>query len=450
MATQPAPSDDPAGEDPGDVPGPAFAELPGPVRARVLTLASDAAGALAPDVVPPALKKVVAFAPARRVRLAGARIAEFLEADDRFRELIAHQVEAARERSRSVDENDRVEAAAHSFIARSPGWQDDVRALAAELESREAATAERQNDERVTRLAEQLERAQADLALQRTVHREQLADLKRENTELRRKLGETRAALRSAEERAAEAGERAATAQEQQRQSTASADADARRLRARIDQLEREAGTARRVERAGRDAETIRTRLLLDTVIDAAQGLRRELALPAVDGSPADLVAADAGVEGQRVSSGHGSLPVDDPAMLDQLVRLPRAHLIVDGYNVTKNAWPSVSLERQRDMLISGLGPLAARTGAEVTVVFDAAETVDRPMVSAPRNVRVRFSPYGVIADDVIRDLVAAEPPGRPLLVVTSDQAVVRDVVSRGARVVGSAGLSALLSRSGR
>ena len=48
-------------------------------------------------------------------------------------------------------------------------------------------------------------------------------------------------------------------------------------------------------------------------------------------------------------------------------------HLIVDGYNVTKAAWPELSLERQRDRLLGGLAPMAARSGAEVTVVFDAA-----------------------------------------------------------------------------
>lgn len=452
MATQPAP-DEPTGDDPGVEAGPAYAELPPAVRARVVSLAAEAAGALAPEVVPAALKKVVSFAPARRARLAGARIAEFLDTDDRFRELIAHQVEAGRERGARRPEGaepDPVEVAAYAFIARTAGWRADVEAVSGELESREVAVLERRAEERATRLQQQLDKARSELAHQRDTAREQVADLKRENADLRRKLGETRVLLRAAEERGTEALARADSLQEQQRQTAATSDAEARRLRARIDQLERESGVARRKERAGRDAETVRTRLLLDTVIDAAQGLRRELALPAVDGSPADLVAADEGIEGQRVSSGHGSLPVDDPTMLEQLVRLPRTHLIVDGYNVTKNTWPSLSLDRQRELLLSGLGPLAARTGAEVTVVFDAAETQDRPLVSAPRNVRVRFSPYGVIADDVIRDLVAAEPTGRPLLVVTSDQAVVRDVVARGARVVGSAGLAALLSRSSR
>ena len=41
-----------------------------------------------------------------------------------------------------------------------------------------------------------------------------------------------------------------------------------------------------------------------------------------------------------------------------------------------------------------------------------------------------------MIADDVIRELVDAEPQGRPLVVVSSDQEVVRDVTRSGARVV--------------
>jgi rRNA-processing protein FCF1 len=56
------------------------------------------------------------------------------------------------------------------------------------------------------------------------------------------------------------------------------------------------------------------------------------------------------------------------------------------------------------------------------------------------------FSPVGVLADDVIRDLVEAEPPGRPIAVVTSDREIVRDVLRRrGVRAVGSRALVRLL-----
>ena len=80
-------------------------------------------------------------------------------------------------------------------------------------------------------------------------------------------------------------------------------------------------------------------------------------------------------------------------------------------------------------------------------MVFDAAQTDHRPPVNAPRGVRVLYSPRGVIADDVIRDLVAAEPTGRVVVVVTADQEVVRDVTRDGARVVPPQALLDLLSR---
>ncbi len=141
---------------------------------------------------------------------------------------------------------------------------------------------------------------------------------------------------------------------------------------------------------AGRSAPSgatgaLRARLLLDTLLDTAQGLRRELALPAVEGSPGRRRrgARRGAGEPHLVRAGARS-PSDDPALLEQLLALPRAHLVVDGYNVTKTAWPELSLERQRDRLLAGLAPLVARSGAEVTVVFDAADTTDRPRGQPP------------------------------------------------------------------
>ncbi|HEY9565546.1 MAG TPA: NYN domain-containing protein, partial [Nocardioides sp.] len=125
----------------------------------------------------------------------------------------------------------------------------------------------------------------------------------------------------------------------------------------------------------------------------------------------------------------------------------PRARLIIDGYNVSKTAWPDSTLEAQRIRLLNGLGPLVARTGAETTVVFDAASQTTRGIANAPRGVKVLFSPEGVIADDVIRDLVDAEPQGRVVVVVSTDQEIVNDVRRAGARAMWSAALIGLLAR---
>ncbi|CAM5716675.1 NYN domain-containing protein [Streptomyces violaceorubidus] len=70
------------------------------------------------------------------------------------------------------------------------------------------------------------------------------------------------------------------------------------------------------------------------------------------------------------------ALSENDPAILDQLLALPQAHLVVDGYNVTKTGYPQMPLEKQRLRLLGQLSQLAAQTGAEMTCVFDGAELV--------------------------------------------------------------------------
>jgi predicted RNA-binding protein with PIN domain len=78
--------------------------------------------------------------------------------------------------------------------------------------------------------------------------------------------------------------------------------------------------------------------------------------------------------------------------------------------------------------------------------VFDGAGITGVPTHSV-RGVRVLFSDPGVLADDLIRSLVGAEPAGRPLVVVTSDRAVVESVRRAGAHPVPS---SVLLHRLAR
>lgn len=108
------------------------------------------------------------------------------------------------------------------------------------------------------------------------------------------------------------------------------------------------------------------------------------------------------------------ALSETDPALLDQLLALPQAHLVVDGYNVTKTGYPTMPLEKQRLRLLGGLSVLAAQTGAEITCVFDGAELAAPVLLAPPRGVRVLFSKPGVTADELIRQLVRAEPPGLP------------------------------------
>jgi hypothetical protein len=85
-----------------------------------------------------------------------------------------------------------------------------------------------------------------------------------------------------------------------------------------------------------------------------------------------------------------------------------------------------------------------ARAGIELTVVCDGST---KPPVQprTPRGLRVLFSAPDELADDLIRSLVAAEPPGRPLVVVTSDREIVTDVRRAAAWTVPSAVLLARL-----
>jgi predicted RNA-binding protein with PIN domain len=302
-------------------------------------------------------------------------------------------------------------------------------------------------DKELERLRARLADAEQAMRDLRAAHRAQVDEYKADNASLRRKLGDTRAAEREARTLAQEAVAAREAAEAEAAERCAALEKDNRRLRGLVERFEAEATRERRDARSDRDDATLRARVLLETVIDAATGLRRELALPTVAGSPGDRVEADLAAAGSRDPSSAGALGVASAALLEQYLAMPRARLLVDGYNLTKTAWPTAPLEAQRTRLVSALAPLVARTRAETTVVFDAADTDHRPPVHAPRGVRVLFSPRGVIADDVLRDLVAAEPAGRVVVVVTDDRAVAEDVARGGARVVSPVALVELLAR---
>ncbi|GAA1920589.1 NYN domain-containing protein [Nocardioides hwasunensis] len=404
--------------------------LPERLRLRVVALVSAVLPSVNP--VPAPLRKVAAFAPARRARLGGRAIWDAL-ADDDFRQHAAVQVAAV-----PVDD-DAVDAAARAWLGRDDGWEAVVAAAVEELEGEEVR--DEQVSTEVARLTAQVARLQADLASLKAVHRDELDRARADHKVLRQRLGEARGVLRAAEEARDEAYAARDAALADAEAATRAAEVDVRRMRAQLDEAESGLAAQRRDVRSERDAATIRARLLLDAVVESATGLRRELGLAPVDGSPGDAVEAGlAGIESAPTSSAPAS-----PALLEQVLAMPRARLVVDGYNVTKEAWPTASLEAQRSRLVAALGPLVARSGAETTVVFDAAESTARTVMPAPRGVRVVFSPEGVIADDVIRQLVAAEPRGRVVVVVTGDRAVARDVARTGARVVPASALLGIL-----
>ncbi|MDR6973374.1 putative RNA-binding protein with PIN domain/F0F1-type ATP synthase membrane subunit b/b' [Streptomyces sp. 3330] len=445
-------------ESAGGGPGDGAAEmldrpLPDGVRRRVVQIVSDGFGGLTIGELPAQLRQYARFAPNRRAKFAGNAMAAALETDPLFRQRIAEKFrEAQPELAGALDSGsptpaaDPHEVAAAAYVLRPTGWVKLVTAAGEEALRADAERAGEESRAELERLREELDRAREQSRAGVEGLRAELDAAKKEAESLHRKLRSAlsdvkrgEAALRKV--RAELEGVRA----EGQAQVSA-AESESRRLKGRLAEVEAALEATRRAAREGRSVEDMRVRLLLDTVLDAAQGLRRELALPPVSVRPAETVDA---VEPGRMTPkdiATRALSENDPAILDQLLALPQAHLVVDGYNVTKTGYPQMPLEKQRLRLLGQLSQLAAQTGAEVTCVFDGAELAAPVLLAPPRGVRVLFSKPGVTADELIRQLVRAEPPGRPVIVASTDREVADGIAKAGARPVASAVLLKRLS----
>ncbi|MGW6402342.1 NYN domain-containing protein [Streptomyces sp. NPDC055134] len=427
--------------------------LPEGVRRRVVQIVSDGFGGLTVAELPPQLRQYARFTPTRRAKFAGNAMAAALEGDTLFRQRIGERLrEAQPELADALDSGaappaaDPLDVAAAAYVLRPTGW---VKLVAAAGEEAVRADAERADEE----ARAELERLRAEVGAARDQARSEterlraeLESAKKEAESLHRKLRSALSDVKRGEAAVRKIhGETEAVRAEMQAQLSA-ADSETRRLKARLGETEAALEASRKAAREGRSVEDMRVRLLLDTVLESAQGLRRELALPPVSVRPAETVDA---VEPGRMSPkdiAARALSEHDPAILDQLLALPQAHLVVDGYNVTKTGYPTMPLEKQRLRLLGSLSQLAAQTGAEVTCVFDGAELAAPVLLAPPRGVRVLFSKAGVTADELIRQLVRAEPSGRPVVVVSTDREVADGVAKSGARPVASVMLLKRLS----
>lgn len=429
--------------------------LPEPVRIRVINLTAGLLPGLPYDEIPDTLRKVARFAPNRRARLGGAAIAAQLAADPLFRQRIGRKAVAeAGDLGATIAEGaspgaaEPVEVAALAYLVRPSGWFDLV-AAAGEAVRAEADTAA--VSEAVRAAEQRAARAEHDRAVARVEAdklRDELARVREELGQLREEHRTTARALRETQGKERRAAELLATERGRLKSAAAEHDAELRRLRARLADAESTVSGVRQTARDARAADDARLWLLVETIGQAASGLRRELALGPAGKMPADFVADVAADRPDAPDRVHArATDADDPARLDQLLALPKAHLIVDGYNVTKRGWSEMSLEHQRKRLVTGLGGIAAQTGDEVTVVFDGAERV-HGLPPAPRGVRVLFSKKGETADELIRRLVRNEPSGRPLIVVSSDREVADGVRRHGAYPLAADALLRRLSRA--
>lgn len=427
-----------------------WARLPDAVRTRLAEVAATAVGEMAATDVPIAVRRVARFAPAKRAKLGGRALLAQLADSATFRADVVAWWDEHRPRELSAAEDavaaDPLTAAAAAVLA---GAADVSSILAAAVRRTEAVEVKAERDtalSRVDKLTAELERLRAELAEARAQARSAGEDRETEFLALRRRVSEQGATLRAAQDARsrAEAGADAIRAETARRLAEVMAERDRERTRAdaerrRAELAASEVAAARQATREARQADEVRLALLVDTLGGAVAGLRRELALGGSGPRPADLVAGIR-AEGTGVA-------VDTRPALDALLTVPTLHLVVDGYNVSKTGYPELTLADQRSRLVAQMGALAARTRVEITVVFDGAGVVGATPHKA-RGVRVLFSDSGVLADDVIRALVAAEPQGRPVAVVTSDRAVVASVRACGAHSVPSSLLVGRIARA--
>ncbi|MFN2506446.1 MAG: NYN domain-containing protein [Acidimicrobiales bacterium] len=428
---------------------------------------------------PVALRPFLRFAKLPPRALAATRRA--LDTDEDFRARV----------TATVEERD-VGRAGWLFLARPSGWEEELASLVARAEQEaEAAVNQRAEHDARRRLAG------AEDASRRA--EQAAASARAEAAQATAALGEERRARQMASDAAAAAGRRAeslAAERDRAKASAAAAAAEVEALRRRVRQLEVQVGelqasaeVAAPADALGLEQETSPVAppdrepsvpaALLAVNADVGRALREAARAAArlaeALGAAADPLTGDGGspedvrspalvpvpeVRPARRRSGRpdavGRQPVRlPPAIFDDsteaaeyLVRVSGVALVVDGYNVSLSGWPEVPLPDQRRRLVDALTELAARTGADVRVVFDGAEQIMPGVVpTTARAVKVQFSAPGVEADDEVLALVNELPPQRPVVVATSDRRVQQGAARAGANVISSRQLLAVLRR---
>jgi predicted RNA-binding protein with PIN domain len=354
------------------------------------------------------------------------RIRRAVESDESFRAALAKGAVPE-----LVDEIGRL------WLERPTGWEERAAALVAEREAERSDADLRRDLKRAEKRrlgAEQAAaRTRAELLAQDSLIeqlrsevdllRAELGKVAEEAAELRGELVDVRNEARHARDREAAAQSKLDAAVAERDRALAAED---RAAAVRDDAL------AERVEAVGSLAE-------ITAAAEAAQTLANRLAsllptsAPTPDARPA-----------QRVPLSLPGGVISTSADAAEFLVRSDAVVLVDGYNVAKLAWSQRTLEQQRELLLDAVENLARRYGTDVTVVFDGASIVGAH-TSRRRLVRVVYSPEGVIADDVIRDEVRRLPTTRPVVVVTNDNEIVRDVRQLGANTLPSDALLAIL-----
>jgi predicted RNA-binding protein with PIN domain len=388
--------------------------------------------------------------------------------------------EPFRERVRSMTSETEVGRAGWLMLTRPAGWEQELAALVDQATTA-AAVADDEREERTTqrRLVGAEERARR--------FEEAAADARTEVERAHDRLQEERRARREAEVRAEEAEDESERLRSELAEITAQLAEVRHRLAAAeaslVDQREVAPAAAvapvalpalpdldpiverHRALSAAADAAGEAAVALARAIDDAGSELSRIQGL--VDGLVDGLVADGSSPPppaplllpppppSERPRRAPAPLP---PAVFEDsfeaaahLVRVVGVLVVVDGYNVSQLGWPEASISEQRDRLELALTELAARTGAEIEVVFDGVADQGMPRIglAGRRAVRVTFSPPQVEADDVVIERAATLPLERPVVVASSDRRVQDGAREHGARIISAAQLLAVLRSRG-
>ena len=381
------------------------------------------------------------------------RVRRAVDADDLFRTRIANG---------AIPEL--VDPIGRLWLRRPDGWRDEIARAATELEQdRESGDARRalKKSEKRRKAAEQAaRRAVADnIGVQATAAeaRDEADDLRvrlgvadKAMDGLRRDLLEARTEARHARDREGAAAEKLARLEAVHIEvdscaggsggvdPVAASDERMERDRAQLDELRRD--VARAASEASRLAEMLRRTA---AHVDAGDASLRPGAESSADPgqTPRDVGRRDTRRRSALRLPGGVRSSSEEAA---NFLLKSGAIVLVDGYNVAMLAWPARDLCDQRASLIDAVENLARRFGTSVTIVFDGS-TVIGGFAARRRLVRVTYSPEGVTADDVIRDEVARGDPSAPVVVITNDAEIVRDVKAVGANVISSTTFAGML-----
>ena len=377
----------------------------------------------------------------------------FLARPEGWEAMLAESVEAA-QADQLLREEERIERTAARRLARADEAKRDAQQLATALGSELAEATRQLNDERRARRASETEagrlrarvaRLQEEMAAGQTALAE-ISTVTAESDRLQAALDEAQEALASERREAA----KPETAPRVSRSGDAEAVAAPGPVPAEAAQVARALAAA--AAAVGVLAEAVHVAAAeLAPFLPAPSTVPRPAWLP--EPAPRRAGAASGPPAGGRAPSPlPPGVPDNSREAGEYLVRLTGVVVLVDGYNVTKLARAELTLPEQRRWLADAGAALAARSGADLDVVFDGAEDeAGVPFESPGRTkVRLRFSPLGIEADDVLLDLVDAMPLGRPVVVVSNDRRVQSGARRRGANVLSSDQLLVLLgSRPG-